>query len=80
MCGFTYAAVLEGTYHLAGVKDGSYKLNPILRCVMIVASLSVLGLSAAIVIPPMIYLEKAYCKTALLQQLVNLAFLVSYLY
>ena len=65
LCGFTYAAVLEGTYHLAGVKDGSYKLNPILRCVMIVASLSVLGLSAAIVIPPMIYLEKGILQNCI---------------
>ena len=58
LCCFVYVAVLEGTYHLAGVKDGSYKLNPILRCAMIVASLSVLGISAAIVTPPVIYLEK----------------------
>ena len=80
LCGLVYVTVLEGAYHFTGVKDGSYKLNPILRCAMIVASLSVLGLSAAIIIPPVIYLEKAYCKTALLQQLVDLAFLVSYLY
>lgn len=58
LCGLVYVTVLEGAYHFIGVKDWSYKLNPILRCAMIVASLSVLGLSAAIVIPPVIYLEK----------------------
>ena len=65
LCGLVYVTVLEGAYHFTGVKDGSYKLNPILRCAMIVASLSVLGLSAAIVIPPVIYLEKGVLQNCI---------------
>ncbi len=65
LCGILYVAVLEGTYYLAGVKDGSYKLNPILRCAMIVASLSVLCISVAIVIPPILYLEKGILQNCI---------------
>lgn len=66
LCVLVYATVLGCTYHLAGVKDGSYKLNPILRYVMIVASLRILGLSAAIVISPVIYLEKGILQNCII--------------
>ena len=66
LCGFTYVAVLNITYHLAGVKDGSHKLNPILRGLMIVVSLSVLGLSVAIVGPSIYYLQGTVLQTCIL--------------
>lgn len=65
LCGFTYVFVLESTYHLAGVEEGNYKLNPILRSAMIIASLCVLGLSAAIVVPPIKYLEKGILQNCI---------------